>query len=151
MKKVLLTALVASTILGCKGKEEQQPAPLDNPEIETIDESSCYELVQQRDTIKLHLKTRGINVDGQLAYNNYEKDDNVGRFSGVMKGDTLIADYTYMSEGKTSVREEIFLRRGDYLVKGTGEITEKGNKQCFLDHGAISFESGMHLARVDCK
>ncbi len=152
MRNVLLTVFGAMCLFSCKGKEEGQlPAPMDNPELETVSDVTCYELVQNKDTVKMQLKTNGINVDGNLEYLLNEKDKNIGKFSGIMKGDTLIADYTFMSEGKNSVREEIFLKRGDFLVKGNGEIVEKGNKQCYADHGAVTFDSGMQLSRVDCK
>ncbi len=36
-------------------------------------------------------------------------------------------------------------------AKGNGEIVEKGNKQCYADHGAVTFDSGVQLSRVDCK
>ena len=69
-------------------------------------EASCFLFATDRDTVflKLNPPTDG-KVTGDLRYDFYERDGNVGYVEGEIRGDTLIADYTFLSEGMISVRE----------------------------------------------
>jgi hypothetical protein len=44
---------------------------------------------------------KDLSVVGNLCYRFFEKDKNDGTVIGKLQGDTLIADYTFMSEGVT--------------------------------------------------
>ena len=67
-------------------------------------------------------------VTGTLSYKFYQKDSNKGEFEGTLKGDTLLADYTFMSEGTQSVRQVVFLIKGETAIEGYGDIEEKDSK-----------------------
>lgn len=112
--------------------------------------SSCFAFVNQKDTITLHLNLKGNVVDGELVYNLFEKDKNTGSFNGVMKGDTLFADYKFMSEGISSVREVAFLKKGNDFMEGYGEAGEINGKMVFKNKGALNFESKIILTKVEC-
>ena len=86
-----------------------------------------------------------------MVYNFFEKDKNSGTVSGMFKGDTLYADYTFQSEGTSSVRETVFIKKGNTLVEGFGEITEKDNKQIFKDKKALKFDESVVLNKVECE
>jgi len=90
-------------------------------------------------------------VKGDLTYNFFEKDDNRGTLDGTMHGDTLFADYKFKSEGMTSEREVAFLRRGDTMVEGFGEIKQESGKSTFKNRKRLNFESNLILTRSDCK
>ena len=91
------------------------------------------------------------NVNGELHYHLKEKDANMGTISGIFIGDTLFGDYTFKSEGMTSVREAIFVRKGNTMVQGMGEMEERNNKQCFKNPKALSFDNSIVLEKIDCQ
>jgi len=112
---------------------------------------ACYQYIKNRDTAALTVKTVGNQVSGSLGYNLYEKDKNSGTFNGLVKGDTLIADYTFHSEGKISVREIALLKQGDKLIEGFGDVQEiKGNVK-FKDISKLKFDNSMVFSKIDCK
>ncbi|KIA92962.1 hypothetical protein OC25_14755 [Pedobacter kyungheensis] len=112
---------------------------------------ACYQYIKNRDTATLTVKTAGNQVSGSLGYNLYEKDKNSGTFSGLVKGDTLIADYTFHSEGKISVREIALLKQGDKLIEGFGDVEEiKGNVK-FKDITKLKFDNSIVFSKINCK
>lgn len=64
-----------------------------------------------KDSIFLQLHIDNNIVNGDLEYKRFEKDRNKGTIKGMFRGDTLFADYTFMSEGVMSVREVMFLKK----------------------------------------
>ncbi len=67
-------------------------------------------------------------VTGSLVYKLHQKYSNKGEFEGQMKGDTLIADHKFMSEGTQSVRQVIFLVKDSIAREGYGNMEEKNGK-----------------------
>jgi len=113
--------------------------------------NTCYRGILGKDTTDLQLTiTGGTTVNGQLRYNRFEKDDNNGSITGEKKGDTLLAFYTFQSEGMNSVREVVFVKKGDVLVEGSGEVEDKNGRVVFKDRGKLKFE-GSGLELVECK
>jgi len=90
------------------------------------------------DTIRLNLTQQGTDVSGPLAYLLTEKDSNTGTLSGQMRGDTLIADYTFQSEGEESVRLEEARRLLE--SRAVSSITEVAARVGYQD--ASSFARG---------
>lgn len=114
--------------------------------------SDCYVYVSNRDTASLKINTEGEELTGELNYNLFEKDRNTGKIAGEMKGDTIIAEYTFDSEGMRSVREVIFVKKDDgNIYEGTGEVMEKGGKTIFKDRTALKFSPTMVFSPTDCK
>lgn len=111
---------------------------------------SCYAYSTPDDSIMLRLSQRGAAVDGELTYYLREKDANRGTIVGTMKNDTLFAEYTFQSEGVTSIREIAFIRRGDALVEGFGEVEERNGKFVFIDRSLITPNENVVLQRIDC-
>jgi hypothetical protein len=109
----------------------------------------CFAYINGKDSILLQVHTEGKTVDGQLTYQLYEKDQNDGAISGSWAGDTLRAEYQFMSEGIESVREVVFLKKGNQLVEGFGNVEERNGKMVFTS--APSFEQGIVYNTVDCQ
>ncbi|SHN67044.1 hypothetical protein SAMN05444395_10462 [Flavobacterium fryxellicola] len=101
----------------------------------------------------MQLMVKGNQVtSGKLSYNFYEKDKNEGTLIGVLKGDTLVADYTFMSKGISSVRQVVFLRKGNIYVEGYGDVVEVASgKVIFKDIKQLKFDGKSVLSKVDCK
>ncbi len=114
------------------------------------DDVQCYQYISDKDTVLLALTNAGDTVSGNLKYSLYEKDGNDGTVKGAMKGDTLIADYTFRSEGKESVREVTFLKKGQAFIEGFGDSKEVNGKMIFANRQALHYD-GFVLGREKCK
>ncbi|HZF63408.1 MAG TPA: hypothetical protein VEZ55_02935 [Chitinophagaceae bacterium] len=101
-----------------------------------------YELISGRDTAVLALQVKDTSVSGTLQFKWYEKDHNNGTVKGVIRDSIIWVDYTFQSEGITSVREEAFLMRPDSLIRATGEIVNKEGKQQFSDKLRLKYDYG---------
>jgi hypothetical protein len=112
--------------------------------------TQCYAGLMGKDSIFLQLNNNNNIVLGDLEYKRFQKDQNKGTIAGEMRGDTLLADYTFMSEGKSSVREVIFLKKGNMLVEGFGDVEEKNGKMVFKNTGTVKFNEAMSLKETDC-
>jgi hypothetical protein len=114
-----------------------------------IPESACYENTTGKDSFFMKMEVFPNVVTGKLDYDFSEKDKNTGEFDGVLKGDTLLADYTFKSEGVSSVRQVAFLLRDSSVIEGYGPMKEKDGKMVFTDLSKLNF-SGTPLIKVPC-
>jgi hypothetical protein len=113
----------------------------------------CYQAVIEKDTITLTVAINDVNqFEGELDYSYYQKDKSFGTLLGNVKGDTIFADYTFQSEGKTSVRELVFLKKdSNTIVEGHGEVLEANGKMMIKDKSKIKFDSNVVYNKIDCK
>jgi hypothetical protein len=110
----------------------------------------CYAYATAQDTVRLTLQTTQPSVTGQLTYRYFEKDRNQGTIRGTMHGDTLLADYTFQSEGKQSVRQVAFLRRDIGFVEGFGPVAKRAGETVFERPHALQFDAKYTLLPVAC-
>lgn len=110
----------------------------------------CYVYASTTDTIRLTLRTTQPTVTGDLAYHYFEKDRNQGTIRGTMRGDTLLADYTFQSEGITSVRQVAFLRRDTGFLEGFGPVVEREGRMVFTQPGLLHFDAKYTLLPAAC-
>ncbi len=99
----------------------------------------------------LHLKISDNIVTGDLTYNLFQKDNNKGTLQGTMKGDTLIAEYKFLSEGTESIREVAFLKKENDFVEGYGDVDEINGKVRFKNTGALNFSNNVLLKNIECR
>ena len=90
-------------------------------------------------------------VTGSLSYKFYEKDSNKGEIDGKLNGDTLIADYKFMSEGILSTRQVIFLIKDSTATEGYAAMEEKNGKMVFKNINTVDFTKGIVLRKTTCK
>lgn len=156
MKKIIVSGLVLMSVLvSCKKEKEAEIKPDASEEI-VVDEpvsDECYRGTIKKDTILMNLTIKGNEVTkGKLSYKFYEKDKNEGTIVGELKGDTLIVDYTFMSEGISSVRQVAFLKKGNTYVEGYGDVVDDNKgKVTFKDTKQLKFDEKTVLSKVDCK
>lgn len=112
---------------------------------------TCYSYTNGKDTAMLTLLTTGKASTGELAYHWFEKDRNTGTIQGEMYGDTLVASYTFNSEGQQSVRQVVFLKKGNQLLEGTGEVTDSNGEVKFKDLSKLDFGKSVVFEKVACK
>ncbi|WP_133757527.1 hypothetical protein [Gelidibacter sediminis] len=111
----------------------------------------CFLYAKNNDTIQLVLKEYKTTATGYLLFNFYQKDGSHGSFEGVMKGDTLFADYNFEAEGTKSKREIIFLKKGQTLLQGYGELeVDAHNRTVFKKDATITFDDKFPLTAVAC-
>lgn len=158
MKKVsAIVIIMAGLFVSCK-KEATLPPPQITPnppkEAEIVEPAGdqCYESTANKSIVKLSFNVNSHQeVNGKLSYDLYGKDKNEGTLMGNMKGDTLIADYTFNSEGVSSVREVVFLQKDGTFIEGYGETVVANDKVSFKDKKALKFDAKNTLLKVDCK
>jgi hypothetical protein len=115
-----------------------------------VPKTMCYAAISDKDTIRLKVEVFKNVVIGSLLYQFHEKDKNQGDFEGQLRGDTLIADYKFMSEGILSTREIIFLIRDSIAIEGHGAMEDQNGKMVFKDWKGLSFDKGLILKEVLC-
>lgn len=149
MKYFLLLGALAFSA-GCTTKKSEQTDTSQPVATNVVEAPACYSSVMGQDTMRLYLENTGEVVIGDLTYNFYEKDDNQGTLRGQMRGDTLLADYTFMSEGIESVRQIVFLKKDGGFVEGYGDAEDRDGKMIFTNTAALDFTSGTVFAKVPC-
>ncbi|MEO7530930.1 MAG: hypothetical protein ABIS69_05950 [Sediminibacterium sp.] len=122
-------------------KDESKPVAIDK---------HCYVYNDTSNVITLTAIYAKDSVSGTLAYDIDKKDKNIGTFAGTVKGDMIVADYTFMSEGKTSVRQVAFKKSGSSLVGAMGEMEEKDGKMVFKSMNGLDFNHAIILTETDC-
>lgn len=156
-----LCILSISIAMGCKNHTHTtttaDPAPSSTntktedvkPAGETI-VAGCFMQVLKRDTFAASLKQNGNNVSGKLSFDNYEKDGSTGTVHGKLQGDVLKLFYSFASEGMNSVMEVYFKYSDGKLVRGTGDMDNKGDTVYFKNPGAIKYDGGA-LQKLPCE
>ncbi len=153
----LIISLAAISAASCNNETKQSTEtttiadtskPVENKIM--IPVSSCYSTTTGKDSVHLKVEVFPNVVTGNLFYQFHEKDRNKGELEGQLHGDTLIADYKFMSEGKESVRQVIFLIKDNIAVEGYGNMEEKNGKMIFKNQKEIVFGKGLILKKVEC-
>ncbi|MET0574110.1 MAG: hypothetical protein ABWZ79_22010 [Pedobacter agri] len=155
MKKISpFFAIVLALFAACQSKTSQSNSD-DSTALNTTDSAAkapmCYQSINNRDTAALTLNIDNEKVTGSLSYNIFEKDKNTGVIAGIVKGDTIIADYTFQSEGTTSIRQVAWLKQDNQLIEGFGDVAEVNGKTQFKDVKKLSFSKSMIFQPIDCK
>jgi hypothetical protein len=144
--KFQILFIISILICGCTRKSaEKSEATTD-----VVGGMKCYTYAENRDTIQLKIATLNNSVTGNLTYNLFEKDINRGTLVGSIQGDTLFADYTFVSEGVESIREVAFFKVGEDFVEGFGEIEEQNGKQVFINPSELRLNNQFILKSVNC-
>lgn len=129
-------------------KENTTTAITTSPNID-----GCYIFILKKDTANLKINIKNSQVSGNLTYNHFEKDGNVGIIKGKFQDSLIIADYTFQSEGITSVREVVFKISGENLIEGYGDIiiNKNGDTARFKNPSQLKFQDNQPFVKEDCK
>lgn len=115
------------------------------------DLNGCFVSVIKRDTANLKLNINNGEVSGSLVYDRFEKDGNIGTIKGKMQDSIIIADYTFQSEGMTSVREVVFKIQDEKLIEGYGDIVMKGDTARFKNITQLKFLDEQPFVKGECR
>ena len=160
--QILIPVLLAGFVISCNSENANKTTGDSTTIVKTdtttmptktvVNTSDCYGYTKNRDTASLKLNIAGDELTGELSYKLFEKDSNKGKIAGELRGDTIIAEYTFDSEGMRSVREVVFVKKADgKLYEGTGEVEEKGGKTRFKNKSALKFDQSIVFSKADCK
>ncbi|MCW3074419.1 MAG: hypothetical protein JWP69_1488 [Flaviaesturariibacter sp.] len=111
----------------------------------------CYAVQTAKDTATLSLQLKDSTVTGQLVYKWFEKDQNKGTINGVLRDSLVYADYTFESEGITSVRQVIFKIQNNQLLEATGERTQRDNKIVYSNPSNLRFSEMPPFRKIACQ
>ncbi|POY38408.1 hypothetical protein C3K47_03135 [Solitalea longa] len=153
-RNTALSVMAFVFIIACNSKTNKTTVQTDSVSTSDSPKSNeyCYSFIKDKDSVLLRFKMSDDSlILGTLNYNFYEKDSNKGNVQGMLKGDTLLLDYIFQSEGIESVREVAFLKKGDDFVEGYGETVEKDGRLMFKDHKSLNFNSKVELKPSECK
>lgn len=115
-----------------------------------LPEGGCYAYVKNGDSIWLKVELFPNVATGVLTYHLSGKDKNVGTFDGRLLGDTLVADYTFRSEGKVTVRQIVFKLSAAQAREAYGKMRDYEGKMIYDDLTSIDFNKGLILDSVSC-
>jgi hypothetical protein len=143
-------------MISCKNADQSLKETGDNTTADSIlivpmIKEQCYENKNGADTVQLKLTDSSGIITGNLDYRIEGKDANTGTFKGNMYGDTLIADYKFKSEGKTSMRQIAFLRKDSFLIEGFGPVMQVSKQMKFKSRDSLTFNEVNRLLSVPCK
>jgi hypothetical protein len=150
-----LPVLLPLAFFSCNNETEKSTTEIDTatttPSATNEAAHFCYSFVNRQDTVELELVVGADDmVSGNLHYQLAGKDRNKGTLKGVLHNDTILADYTFMSEGTQSVREITFLRRDSSLTEGYAAMEEANGKMQFKS-GVTPQYNGLKLMLTNCK
>jgi hypothetical protein len=112
---------------------------------------NCYQYASLDDTVTLTLIHPAENVTGgTLVYKFKEKDGNRGTIQGSMKGDLLLANYTFTSEGTLSTRQVAFKLSGNAFYEGYGDIVVENDTVKYKNVDSLDFSSSFKLQEIPC-
>lgn len=150
-----LSILLSLFVVSCNNEPQKTISETDTitvPSASADDPAHfCYEFVTNQDTVELELIVGPDDmISGDLLYQLAGKDRNKGTLKGVIYEDTILADFTFMSEGKQSVREITFLKKDSSLTEGYAAMDEVNGKIQFKS-GVIPQYKGVKLIQTNCK
>jgi hypothetical protein len=151
MKSFITIIFFAAVFAACNNEEgKTDQAGTDASTEQGKPRTECYLYTKNKDTISLQVTINDKSVSGELVYSFYEKDMNQGVIQGELRGDTLLAEYEFKSEGIVSVREVAFLKEGDGFAEGYGEAEEKEGKMLFKNVAGLTYSDTVLLKKVNC-
>jgi hypothetical protein len=149
MRKPFHFLLAIACVVASCTKKDSESKSITTESSEPIAE--CFAYLSNKDSAFLHMNVEpdGI-VTGDLEYKLFEKDQNRGRIEGKVNGDTLLANYKFMSEGTESTREIAFLKKEGSWVEGFGPVQEKDGAMQFSDRSKLDFSKGLVFKNAEC-
>lgn len=149
----IIVFILVIGLTGCRqsGEQNENVQAVQATQSAEPGHTTCYAYVNNKDSASLKLIVNGTSFTGDLQYHWFEKDNNEGTVEGVLRGDTLVGKYTFHSEGQSSVREVVFLRRADQLIEGFGPIAQFNEQMRFKDRKQIDFNAGLVFKKISCR
>jgi len=157
MKKIMFASVIITSIISACQSDSKKYTTIDSSIMSgevtkyTVPDE-CFGYKKGNSTASLRIYGTGENkVLGELKYQFEGKDKNSGVIYGLVKGDTIIVDYKFQSEGVYSHREVAWLRKGDQLLEGYGDVKDVNGDVKFKDVRKLTFGKSIVFTKTNCK
>jgi hypothetical protein len=154
MKNLGLFCLLLACIAleSCNKKQKAVDAPV-LPEIPVS--VQCFKALYEKDTLDLKINTlKSGKISGDMVMKIENMPIKVGKIAGEFRGDTLFAAYTFIQGGNKEVTFKnpmAFLKRGNELILGNGEIETTMGASYFVKGKPIDFDNVKYkFTTADC-
>ena len=147
---ISMLIILGGFLISCQQKNKTHSASDDSQDSIAITVEhpiENYSYTQKGDTIQLSICDTSGRIVGDLVYKLREKDSNTGKISGSFQDSLLIAEYTFNSEGITSIRQVVFKKVHDGFVEGFGEVIDDNGKFVFKDIHGLDYSNSYTLTR----
>jgi len=139
----------------CKKNQSQQVDGLPQGQFEKPISTQCYKAIYEQDTIDLKINTlKNGKITGNMEMNVFNRAKKLGKIAGEFRGDTLFAAYTFILEANKQITYKnpmAFLKRGNQLIMGNGEIETTMGASYFVKGKPIEFDRVKYkFSKVDC-
>lgn len=152
MKNLGLFCLLLSCIAfqSCKNDKSEKIVEVEKPI-----NVQCYTAIYEQDTLNLKINTlKKDKVTGNMEMALFNSPKKIGEIAGEFRGDTLFASYTFTLKGNkntTFKNPMAFLKRGDQLILGNGEIETTMGASYFVKGKPIDFDNVKYkFTAVNC-
>ena len=126
-------------------------SPGSAPSSNTAGNSSvCFMQVLKRDTFVAVIARSNNIISGKLTFDNFEKDGSSGSITGREEKGILKLWYSFQSEGMQSVMQVFLKDEDDKLIRGTGEMSSKGDSSFFVNPAAVSYDNNLIMQKINC-
>lgn len=149
MKNLTITLALCSFIFAACNNQSKTNTPAELSK-KMNEPTTCYSYTKDNNNVQMQITIVDNLVSGYLLFEYYQKDKNSGIIKGEMKGDTLYAEYSFISEGVNSVKEVAFLKKEDEWTEGFGDIEEQSGKMVFKNKATLKFENNIPLTKTEC-
>lgn len=155
MKNLGLFCLLLTCIGLGSCKNNQSEKIIEAKEAKELVSEQCYKAVYEKDTLDLKINTfKDGEITGDMVMAIANMPKKVGEIAGEFKGDTLFASYTFIQgtdKEKTFKNPMAFLKRGNELILGNGQIQITLGASHFVKGAPIDFERVKYkFSEVDC-
>lgn len=115
----------------------------------------CYKALYENDTIDLQINTlKNGTISGNMEMKVFNEAKKIGKIAGEFHGDTLFVAYTFIREANKQINYKnpmAFLKRGNELILGNGEIETTMGASYFVKGKPIDFDRVKYkFTKVDC-
>ncbi|WP_395049647.1 hypothetical protein [Flavobacterium sp.] len=115
----------------------------------------CYNALYENDTIELKINTlKNGTITGNMEMKIFNRAKKIGKIAGEYRGDTLFVAYTFIQEANKEITYKnpmAFLKRGNDLILGNGEIETTMGASYFVKGKPIDFDKVKYkFTTVDC-
>jgi len=159
----LIVIVLVIIIIGIFVYYKTKPASINEgtPIVTEDSIKGCYIARLANDVYTLTILSQsGESFEGKLSFKNFEKDSSSGTYKGTYKNGILLGDYSFNSEGGTSVMQVIFKKSENGFVRGYGDtimldkarnINEAQDGPRFADLNKITYDSSyVFEASTEC-
>ena len=131
------------------GKNNTAVSPVvESPQVNVI--KGCYVATLSKDVYTLNIQSQeNEQVSGALSFKNFQKDSSSGTFVGTYNNDILLGDYSFNSEGMSSVLQVAFKKSENGFIRGFGDMDSTGTR--FADVANLTYDdSQVFKVSNDC-